>query len=172
MSGGMRQRVVGAIALSCSPSLLIADEPTTALDVSTQALYLELLQDIQRSLGLAIIIITHDFGVVAQVCDRVAVMYAGKIVESARVEDLFDRPQHPYTQALLRSLPNLNTKAVRLPTIAGQPPDLSAESCGCPFAPRCPEAHDICRVQYPAAVLVGAEHQVDCWARGTSEPPT
>jgi oligopeptide/dipeptide ABC transporter ATP-binding protein len=165
ISGGTRQRVVGAIALSCSPALLIADEPTTALDVTTQALYLELLQDLQRELGLAIIVITHDFGVIAQLCDRVAVMYAGRIVETAPVMDLFDRPQHPYTIALLRSLPALSDKTDRLEAIAGQPPDLIAEMHGCPFAPRCKEARDVCRAAAPTETSIGSGHRVSCWAR-------
>ena len=122
MSGGMKQRVVGAIAMSCEPVIIIADEPTTALDVTIQLQYLRLLKEIQSSTGLAIIFITHDFGVVARMCDRVAVMYAGRIVEHGPVRDIFNEPSHPYTQALIASVPKLEEKAERLYSIEGQPP--------------------------------------------------
>ena len=124
MSGGMRQRVVGAIALSCQPHLLIADEPTTSLDVTIQSQYLRLLKEIQQQFDVSMIFITHDFGIVARICDRVAVMYAGKIVESAGVRELFNNPAHPYTVSLLKSLPKLETRVARLFAIGGQPPSL------------------------------------------------
>jgi len=145
MSGGMRQRIVGAIAISCDPRLLIADEPTTSLDLTIQAQYLKLLRDIQRERGLAMIFITHNLGIVAKMCDHVAVMYAGRIVESGPVERIFDAPSHPYTQALLASIPKLGDPSARLVAIEGQPPDLSSLPDGCSFAPRCPKVMDRCR---------------------------
>ncbi len=162
MSGGMRQRIVGAIALACRPELLIADEPTTSLDVTIQAQLLALLKDVQREFGLAMIMITHDFGIVARICQRVAVMYAGRIVEEADVRCLFRRPAHPYTIALLRSLPQLGADVERLHTIGGQPPDLRQLPPGCSFAPRCPKAVAICTREVPAQVLVGESHRVCC----------
>src|SRR4051794_20398208 len=138
MSGGMRQRVGGAIAMAGPPAVLIADEPTTALDATVQAQFLALLKDIQRQTGLAILFVTHDFGIVANMCDRVAVMYAGRIVETPSVRDLFERPAHPYTQALLRSVPGLEDDVERLSSIEGQPPAMHALPPGCSFAPRCP----------------------------------
>ncbi len=163
MSGGMRQRIVGAIGLSCQPRLLIADEPTTSLDVTIQAQFLRLLKSLQRDLGLTLMLITHDLSVIAAMCDRVAVMYAGRIVETASVGDLFDRPRHPYTVALLKSLPQLEAKVERLYSIDGQPPDLSALPDGCPFAPRCPEAMTICGESYPAPASLGDGHETRCW---------
>jgi oligopeptide/dipeptide ABC transporter ATP-binding protein len=154
----MRQRVVGAIAISCSPSLLIADEPTTALDATIQLQYLQLLRDIQRDTGMALIFITHDFGVVARMCHRAAVMYAGRIVEMAPVRDLFDNPKHPYTQGLLRSLPRIEEKVDRLPSIEGQPPQLNRLPPGCPFAPRCPKATATCREAYPPDEHFSPDH--------------
>jgi oligopeptide/dipeptide ABC transporter ATP-binding protein len=145
MSGGMRQRIVGAIAISCEPRLLIADEPTTSLDLTIQAQYLKLLRDIQREHGLAMIFITHNLGIVAKMCDHVAVMYAGRIVESGPVERIFDAAKHPYTRALLASIPKLGDPSARLVAIDGQPPDLAALPAGCAFAPRCPSAMDRCR---------------------------
>ena len=162
MSGGMRQRVVGAIALSCRPRLLIADEPTTALDVTIQAQYLALLKDLQRETGVAIILITHDFGIVAKMCDRVAVMYAGRIVETADVRTLFAHPAHPYTRALLEALPSMEHTTDRLKVIDGQPPDLRAPPAGCRFAPRCARAIDACRAEYPAGVMPGPGHITHC----------
>jgi oligopeptide/dipeptide ABC transporter ATP-binding protein len=163
MSGGMRQRIVGAIGLSCKPDVLIADEPTTALDVTVQAQYLRLLKGVQQVLGLALIVITHDLGVVAAICDRVAVMYAGRIVESATVRDLFDRPAHPYTRALLASLPRLDVRTDQLAFISGQPPDLARRSEGCAFAPRCREAMEICKRDAPPAIVLGAGRMAECW---------
>jgi oligopeptide transport system ATP-binding protein len=143
-SGGMRQRVMIAMALITRPKLLIADEPTTALDVTIQAQILELLARLQQEMGMAVILITHDLGVVARVCRRIYVMYAGKIMESAATEDLFSRPRHPYTQALLESLPSTHVKGEPLYTIPGLPPDLMTPIEGCPFAPRCPQATERC----------------------------
>ena len=163
MSGGMRQRVVGAIAISCQPRVLIADEPTTSLDVTVQAQYLRLLKEIQAESGLAILFITHDFGVVAKMCDRVAVMYAGRIVEMAGVRDLFTTPAHPYTEALMRSVPKLEEQVDRLYSIEGQPPAPDRLPPGCPFAPRCPYVMDRCRQEYPPEVKVSAGHVASCW---------
>ena len=162
MSGGMRQRVVGAIAMARSPSVLIADEPTTSLDATIQLQYLRLLKELQAETGAAILFITHDFGVVARMCDRVAVMYAGKIVEQASVLELFDNPQHPYTEALLKSVPNLDEDVEFLPSIEGQPPTLDNLPEGCAFAPRCPYAFDKCNV-YPDEFSVDKDHVASCW---------
>ena len=163
MSGGMKQRVVGAIAMSCEPGLIIADEPTTALDVTIQLQYLRLLKDIQKNTGLAIIFITHDFGVVARMCDRVAVMYAGRIVEQGTVRELFNSPSHPYTQALMASVPKLEEKVARLFSIDGQPPLLSNLPEGCRFEPRCTYAKERCVAEYPPPFTVAADHTADCW---------
>lgn len=163
MSGGMRQRVVGAIAIAGTPSVLIADEPTTSLDATVQLQYLELLQRVQRQTGVAIILITHDFGVVAKMCHRAAVMYAGKIVESADVRDLFDHPAHPYTKALIESVPSVDRDVDFLPAIPGQPPDPVALPVGCTFAPRCPYAFGRCHKEFPPEFLVAGEHVARCW---------
>jgi oligopeptide/dipeptide ABC transporter ATP-binding protein len=163
LSGGMRQRAVGAIAISCGPEVLIADEPTTALDVTVQAAYLALLKEIQQRTGVAILFITHDFGVVARMCDRVAVMYAGRIVETAATAELFDRPAHPYTEALLRSVPDVTTPTRRLASIEGQPPSIYALPAGCAFAPRCPDVMSRCRESFPPEVELGRAHSVRCW---------
>ena len=162
MSGGMRQRVVGAIAISQSPKVLIADEPTTSLDATIQLQYLHLLKDIQAETGTAIIFITHDFGIVARMCDRVAVMYAGKIVEQAEVLQLFDNPAHPYTEALLESVPDLDADVDSLPSIEGQPPSLDDLPPGCAFAPRCRYAFDRCQ-EYPPAFTIEPGHAALCW---------
>jgi oligopeptide/dipeptide ABC transporter ATP-binding protein len=163
MSGGMKQRVVGAIAMSCEPDILIADEPTTALDVTIQLQYLRLLKEIQANTGLAIIFITHDFGVVARMCDRVAVMYAGRIVEQGPVREIFDHPSHPYTEALIASVPKLEEQVDWLYSIEGQPPLLMDLPEGCRFAPRCPAARDRCTAEYPLAYSIGDSHTADCW---------
>ena len=163
LSGGMRQRVVGAIAMSCRPRLLIADEPTTALDATIQAQYIALFQDIQAKTNVAIIFITHDFGVVAKMCHRVGVMYAGKIVETAPTREIFKAPQHPYTSALINSVPRLDRKDERLFSIEGQPPSLLNLPPGCRFAPRCSVARETCRQQEPPEVNVGNDHTVSCW---------
>ena len=169
MSGGMRQRVVGAIAISRSPSILIADEPTTSLDATIQLQYLRLLKEIQAETGAAILFITHDFGVVARMCDRVAVMYAGRIVEQADVLELFDNPKHPYTEALLNSVPDLDEDLEFLPSIEGQPPMLDDLPEGCAFAPRCPYVMDKCREQYPIEFVVGQGHVSNCWRHDGSD---
>ncbi len=163
MSGGMKQRVVGAIALSCEPGVIIADEPTTALDVTIQLQYLRLLKDIQAETGLAIIFITHDFGVVARMCDRVAVMYAGRVVENGPVRDIFNEPSHPYTRALIDSVPKLEERTERLYSIEGQPPLLSNLPEGCRFADRCEFAQDKCYGGYPGSYTIKEGHTADCW---------
>jgi len=163
MSGGMRQRVVGSIAMSCRPRLLIADEPTTALDATIQAQYIALFKDIQKQTGVAIIFITHDFGVVANICHRVAVMYAGSIVETAPTSIIFKAPIHPYTSALIHSVPHLDRRDDRLYSIEGQPPSLLNLPPGCRFAPRCPEVMDICHKEQPPTVEISDGHSVSCW---------
>ncbi len=163
MSGGMRQRIVGAIGISCQPLVLIADEPTTSLDVTIQAQYLRLLNDLQREFDLGLIFITHDFGIVAKTCDRVAVMYAGKIVEIGDVRDLFNNPAHPYTQALLASVPKMEEDVQRLYAIEGQPPTLHDLPPGCPFAPRCTAVMDRCYEEYPPQFSVSETHAASCW---------
>ena len=163
MSGGMRQRIVGAISISCEPRLLIADEPTTSLDVTIQAQYLNLLKDIQNRSGLAMIFITHNIGIVARMCDKVAVMYAGRLVERAPVRTIFNQPAHPYTEALLNAMPKLTDKTERLWSIEGQPPDLANLPPGCPFSPRCPKAEDRCHREVPPEYQVGDQHFTRCW---------
>lgn len=165
-SGGMRQRVVGAIALSCNPEVFIADEPTTSLDVTVQAAYLALLKEIQRDTGLAILFITHDFGVVAKMCDQVAVMYAGRVVETAPTWDLFDQPAHPYTEALLNSVPDVRLGATRLASIEGHPPSIYDLPKGCPFARRCRYIMPRCQEEFPPEVEVTKDHKVSCWRHG------
>ena len=163
MSGGMKQRVVGAIAMSGHPEVLIADEPTTALDVTIQLQYLKLLKRLQRETGMAILFITHDFGVVARMCDRVAVMYAGRIVECGPVAEVFDNPSHPYTQALIASVPKMTGSAERLYTIEGQPPSLMDLPVGLPFRGALRLCRAALRGGLSALVPVGAEHTADCW---------
>jgi peptide/nickel transport system ATP-binding protein/oligopeptide transport system ATP-binding protein len=171
LSGGMRQRVMIAMALACQPSLLIADEPTTALDVTIQAQILELLRDLQQRLGMAILIITHDLGVIAELVDAVIVMYAGQIVERAPVQMLFDDPQHPYTIGLLGSIPRLDQQRQRLATIEGSVPSASAFPAGCRFAPRCPFADARCHAESPPLrPLGGAGHQVACFKAPVEQP--
>jgi oligopeptide/dipeptide ABC transporter ATP-binding protein len=163
MSGGMRQRIVGAIGISCEPRLLIADEPTTSLDLTIQAQYLNLLRDLQREHGLALIFITHNLGIVAKMCDQLAVMYAGRLVESGPVSQIFNTPVHPYTKALLNSIPRLTDQDQRLQAIEGQPPDLAAMPAGCSFAPRCTEAFDRCREQAPPEFQPAPGRTARCW---------
>jgi oligopeptide/dipeptide ABC transporter ATP-binding protein len=163
MSGGMRQRIVGAIGISCGPRLLIADEPTTSLDLTIQAQYLALLRELQKAHGLALIFITHNLGIVAKMCDQLAVMYAGRVVESGPVSQIFNTPKHPYTEALLSSIPRMADNRQRLTAIDGQPPDLSAMPPGCSFAPRCARAFDRCREAAPPATFPSAERTVRCW---------
>ena len=170
MSGGMKQRVVGAIAVAGEPRVLIADEPTTALDVTIQLQYLALLKEMQARTRLAMLFITHDFGIVARMCDRVAVMYAGRIVESGPTRALFRAPRHPYTEALMASVPRMEASVERLPSIEGQPPSLHDLPIGCRFAPRCRYADDRCRHEYPPTLPVGAAHEAACWRVEPSPP--
>ncbi|MBN2658233.1 MAG: ABC transporter ATP-binding protein [Spirochaetales bacterium] len=163
-SGGMRQRVMIAIALSCNPEILIADEPTTALDVTIQAQILDLIKDLSEKLETAVIMITHDLGVVAGMCDNVCVMYAGRIVERAPVDDLFESPKHPYTNGLIQSIPRLDEKGSgRLFSIDGQPPNVIDLPECCPFHPRCEKAMDVCTRKYPPVVSLEGKREVACW---------
>jgi oligopeptide/dipeptide ABC transporter ATP-binding protein len=166
MSGGMRQRIVGAIGISCEPRLLIADEPTTSLDLTIQAQYLNLLRELQREHGLALIFITHNLGIVAKMCDRLLVMYAGRVVEAGPVSTIFNAPAHPYTQALLNSIPRMTDSRRRLTAIEGQPPDLATLPAGCAFAPRCTAALDQCRQNAPPEVPLVRAHSARCWRAG------
>jgi oligopeptide/dipeptide ABC transporter ATP-binding protein len=163
MSGGMRQRIVGAIGMSCEPRLLIADEPTTSLDLTIQAQYLKLLRDLQRAHGLALIFITHNLGIVAKMCDQLAVMYAGRVVESGPVSRIFNAPAHPYTAALLSSIPRMRDDRQRLTAIDGQPPDLAKLPPGCAFAPRCPRAFDRCFQAAPPELALSDGRTTRCW---------
>lgn len=172
-SGGMRQRIVIAMALICEPDLLIADEPTTALDVTIQAQIMELFKEIQEKTGVSIILVTHDLGVVARVADRVAVMYGGKIIETGDKDDIFYRPQHPYTIGLLQSVPRLDMKEDILQPIDGTPPDLFAPPQGCPFTARCAHAMKVCGNVHPVTSYLSDSHKVECWlqdARAKRQP--
>ncbi|TCP29979.1 oligopeptide transport system ATP-binding protein/dipeptide transport system ATP-binding protein [Scopulibacillus darangshiensis] len=170
-SGGMRQRVGIAMALACNPNLLIADEPTTALDVTIQAQILELMTDMQKKTGTAIILITHDLGVVANMADRIAVMYAGEIIEIGRAEEIFYKPQHPYTLGLLQSMPKPHTsRTVPLIPIPGTPPDLAKLERGCPFAPRCPHTMKVCHYFNPEMQHASGGHSVSCWLQDKRTP--
>jgi len=162
-SGGMRQRVVIAVALACDPRILIADEPTTALDVTIQAQILDLMRDLQKKIKTSIIIITHNLGVVANIADRVAVMYGGQLVETADVRDLFYETTHPYTKGLLASIPKASEKGSELTAIPGTPPDLMEPPKGCPFAARCTKTMEVCRQYPPEDMLCGENHHVRCW---------
>ena len=164
-SGGMRQRVVIAIALACNPDLLIADEPTTALDVTVQAQILDLMNELKSKMNTAIILITHDLGVVADLAERVIVMYGGEIMEEATVHDIFKDPKHPYTWGLIKSIPRLDIDRERekLSSIDGTPPDLFNPPVGCPFAPRCEYAMEICKKEKPGMINGGNNHRVSCW---------
>lgn len=164
LSGGMCQRIVIAIALACNPELLIADEPTTALDVTVQAQILDLLRKLQAELGMSILLITHDMGVAAEMADRVAVMYAGAIVEEGPVEDIFHQPSHPYTSGLLQSIPGFEgERGGELYTIQGTIPPIGQLPSGCRFHPRCPHATEVCRQKEPPEFMVGADHRASCW---------
>ena len=162
-SGGMRQRIVIAMALICQPEIMIADEPTTALDVTIQAQIFELFKEIQQKIGISIILITHNLGIVAQAADRIAVMYAGKVVETGTRRDIFYQPQHPYTKGLLNSVPRLDLEEEQLISIPGSPPDLFSPPEGCPFAARCPCTMEICDRFYPFTTQLSVQHQVNCW---------
>ncbi len=170
-SGGMRQRAMIAIALACNPKLLIADEPTTALDVTIQAQIIDLMKDLQKEFDTSIILITHDLGVVADLAERVAVMYGGIIVETGKINDIYYRPQHPYTWGLLRSVPRMDalTKE-RLSPIEGTPPDLFSPPKGCPFAARCEHAMTICREEMPEITQLDEDHSVRCWLQHEMAP--
>ena len=162
-SGGMRQRVMIAIALACSPKILIADEPTTALDVTIQSQILDLMQELQRKTKTSIILITHDLGIVARMCDRILVMYAGNIIESGTAEEIFYHPKHPYTQGLLDSIPTLASNKKRLIPIPGSPPDLLHLQKGCSFAPRCPKVMQCCIESTPPSIKHSSSHHFTCW---------
>ncbi|MEF3302932.1 ABC transporter ATP-binding protein [Paenibacillus sp. GYB003] len=172
LSGGMRQRVMIAMAMACGPKLLIADEPTTALDVTIQAQILDLMKRLKEEKEMGMLLITHDLGVVAEMCDRVVVMYAGRVVEEAPVHDLFERPQHPYTKGLIQSVPKLRQNVRRLASIPGNVPDLSAMPAGCKFAPRCPHATDRCLAQEPELLPVEgrADRKSRCWLSEPDQP--
>jgi peptide/nickel transport system ATP-binding protein/oligopeptide transport system ATP-binding protein len=163
LSGGLRQRVMIAMALACRPDLLIADEPTTALDVTVQAQILDLLRRLQTDLGMSMLLISHDLGIVAEICEQVLVMYAGRIVERAAVDELFRHPRHPYTIGLLSSSPRLGQKRSTLPTIPGMVPAPGQRGSGCHFADRCPRVSERCRAEMPAVTAVGPQHDVACW---------
>ena len=171
LSGGMRQRVMIAMALACEPDILIADEPTTALDVTIQAQILELMQDLQKKLGMAIIMVTHDLGVIAELCDEIIVLYGGRVCERGTAEDIFYRPRHPYTWALIRSVPRLDLKNKQeLATIPGTPPDLLNPPVGCPFCTRCSYCMPICKEEMPEATEFGGEHKAACWLHHPMAP--
>ncbi|MGV3487786.1 MAG: ABC transporter ATP-binding protein [Tuberibacillus sp.] len=165
LSGGMRQRVMIAMAMACKPKLIIADEPTTALDVTVQAEILDLLRTLQTENQTALLLITHDLGVVAEMCSRATVMYAGKVVEEADVQTLFDRPEHPYTQGLLSTIPKITGPRERLTPISGNVPSLANMPTGCRFAPRCPHATDICKSEEPKQKILEPNHKVSCWLK-------
>jgi oligopeptide/dipeptide ABC transporter ATP-binding protein len=171
LTGGMRQRVMIAIALACRPEILIADEPTTALDVTIQAQILDLMIRLQKEFGMSMIFITHDLGVIAELCDDVVVMYAGKVAEKAPVETLFSNPRHPYTRGLLNSIPRLDLPAKsELNTIKGMVPALDALPAGCRFENRCPYAQPVCRTEHPPLFPVGEDHEASCYFANDLEP--
>lgn len=170
LSGGMRQRVMIAMALSCNPALLIADEPTTALDVTVQAQILDLIGQLQSDTGMSVMLITHDFGVVAELCEEVIIMYASGIVEKGAVREIFSNPLHPYTRGLLKSIPRLGTKKDRLHVIEGHVPSAVRLPEGCRFAGRCPLADDRCRREMPPLGLYGQNHEAACWKAGEPLP--
>ena len=161
-SGGMKQRVIIAIALSCNPKLLIADEPTTALDVTIQAQVLELMKKLKAEYSTSMIMITHDLGIVAEVCDEVSIMYAGEIVEHGNLEDIFDNTKHPYTEGLFKSLPNIDNRTARLIPIKGLMPDPTDLPDGCPFHPRCDYAREVCSLEKPQVTYISESHYVKC----------
>ena len=169
LSGGMRQRVMIAMALSCGPDILIADEPTTALDVTIQAQILELMQDLQKQLGMAIIMVTHDLGVIADMCDEIIVMYGGRVCERGTAEDIFYRPSHEYTKGLLRSIPNIGRMGEKLVPIPGTPINLLNMPKGCAFCPRCENAMKICLTEQPPEMQVQDGHRASCWLNVKAE---
>jgi oligopeptide/dipeptide ABC transporter ATP-binding protein len=169
-SGGMRQRVMIAMALACNPKLLIADEPTTALDVTVQAQVLALMRDLRKRLNTAVLFVSHDLGVIAEIADRVVVMYAGKVVETGAVRDIFRHSGHPYTQALLQSIPRVDDDRQRLYQIPGGVPSPQSRPPGCPFAPRCPSRRPICTQQMPPMLALGATHHAACWLNDGAPP--
>lgn len=169
LSGGMRQRAMIAMALACEPALLIADEPTTALDVTIQAQVLDLMNELKQKINASIIFITHDLGVIAEMSDRVMVMYAGKAVEVASTVDIFKNPKHPYTIGLIGSKPDMSTESSRLTVIPGNVPDLSNLPTGCPFNPRCDRAMDICRKVFPGEIILDGNHRISCWLYSNKE---
>lgn len=169
LSGGMRQRAMIAMALACEPALLIADEPTTALDVTIQAQVLDLMNELKQKINASIIFITHDLGVIAEMSDRVMVMYAGKAVEVASTVDIFKNPKHPYTIGLIGSKPDMSTESSRLTVIPGNVPDLSNLPTGCPFNPRCDRAMDICRKEFPGEIILDGNHRISCWLYSNKE---
>jgi peptide/nickel transport system ATP-binding protein len=169
LSGGMRQRVMIAMAMSCDPEVLVADEPTTALDVTIQAQILELMAGLQKKIGMSMILITHDLGVVAEVCDRVVVMYAGQVVEECSIEKLFSNPSHPYTQGLLSSVPNLDEEKKKLSSIPGTVPSPNEMPKGCRFAERCSYVHEKCYMKNPDLFITGANSRSRCWLNETEE---
>jgi oligopeptide/dipeptide ABC transporter ATP-binding protein len=169
LSGGMRQRAMIAMALACEPMLLIADEPTTALDVTIQAQVLDLMNELKQKINASIIFITHDLGVIAEMSDRVMVMYAGKAVEVASTVDIFKNPKHPYTIGLIASKPDMSTESTRLNVIPGNVPDLSNLPTGCPFSPRCDKSMDICKREFPDEKILDGEHRISCWLYSNKE---
>ena len=170
-SGGMRQRAMIAMALSCNPEILIADEPTTALDVTIQAQILELIKELQKEFHMAVILITHNIGIVADMADQMIVMYAGRAVETSPMTYLFSHPSHPYTRGLLSAIPSLDSKKDRLEAIPGRPPDLKNRPRGCPFSPRCPEVPARCREQDPPFFDIGEGHKSNCWLMEAEKVP-
>jgi len=162
-SGGMRQRSLIAMALACNPKLLIADEPGTALDVIVQAQVLQLMRDLKEKLGLSMMLITHDLSIVSEVCERLAVMYAGHVVEYGSVESVFKEPLHPYTQGLMSAFPSIKGEKKKMVSIPGQPPDLLSPPPGCPFSPRCPYVMDVCKTTFPEMKKMGPDHYVSCY---------
>jgi len=163
MSGGMKQRIMIAMALACHPNILICDEPTTALDVTIQAQILDLIRKLNKETGTAVIMITHDLGVISELCERVIVMYSGRIVEEALVDDLFSSPGHPYTRGLIKAIPQITPNREKLTTIEGSVPNPMIRIQGCPFYERCHQAKDICKEKEPPRVCVGTHHYVTCW---------
>lgn len=169
LSGGMRQRVMIAIALACEPDLLIADEPTTALDVTIQSQILDLIDELQQEMGMGVVFVTHDMGVVAEIADRVMVMYAGGVVETADVDAIFENPQHPYTKGLLHSVPDVDNPSQELKIIEGSMPSLDDEITGCRFHPRCPFAMEKCKQQEPPTFSLNSTHESKCWLQEVTE---